>query len=87
VQPVRSETVWLVAGWTPAPEQKALATVLPSDCVQVTVRVSVATVEQVLESADQDPVLQLYVQLEVKSVDCVKAPSVPQLKLSLGVQA
>lgn len=59
VQPVRFDTVWLVAGSAPAPEQKELSTVVPSDCVQVTLRVSMAVVEQLLESALQEPVLQL----------------------------
>jgi hypothetical protein len=61
--------------------------VLPSDCVQVTFRVSVAAAEQVLESALQVPVVQVYVQLLIRSVDCVKDASVPQLKLVVGVQA
>jgi hypothetical protein len=58
VQPVKSETVWLATGMVPAPAHRELATVVPSDWVQETLRVSVAALEQVLESALQEPVVQ-----------------------------
>jgi hypothetical protein len=48
-----------VAGSAPAPLQNELATVVPSDCRQVTLRVSVAVGEQVELGADQLPADQL----------------------------
>jgi hypothetical protein len=59
VQPVRTERVCEVAGFAPAPEQRPSATVVPSDCSQVTERVSVAAVEQEDDGADQAEVCQL----------------------------
>lgn len=58
-QPVKSATLWLVAGAVPASTQKLSATGVPSDWVQVTVRVSLAAVLQVEEGADQLPALQV----------------------------
>ena len=58
-QPVKDETDCEVAGSDPAPAHRLLSTVLPSDCRQVTLRVSVAVVEQVDDGADHEPADQL----------------------------
>jgi len=64
-----------------------LATVVPSDCRQDTVRVWVSAIEQVFESLPQVPAFQEYVQVAVLEKVPVSAPSVPQLKPVVGVQA
>jgi hypothetical protein len=69
----------------PAPEQKLLATVVPSDCKQDTVRVSEAVAEHVEDGALQAVVFQEYVQVEVSLKVCESAPSVPQEKPEVGV--
>jgi hypothetical protein len=52
-------TLWLVAGAVPALEQKEPSTVVPSDWVHVTVRVSLAALLQVEDGADQLPAVQV----------------------------
>jgi hypothetical protein len=52
-------TTWLVAGSAPALAHRLLLTVVPSDCWQVTLRVSVAVAEQVELGALHALVFQL----------------------------
>ena len=62
----------------PALAHRLLATVVPSDWVQVTLRVCVSVAEQVLVSEPQVPAVQEYVQVVVSLKVCESAPSVPQ---------
>jgi hypothetical protein len=59
VQVLKSASVCEIAGLVPAPEQKLSATVLPSDCVQETLRVWMALAEQLFDEALQLPGVQL----------------------------
>jgi hypothetical protein len=77
----------VVAGFAPSPLQRLSATIVPSLCRQVTLRVMVALVEQELLGAPKAPTFHVSVQALVSEKVWLKASSVPQLKPLVGVHA
>jgi hypothetical protein len=59
VQPEYTLKVWLVVGLAPWAAQKVSATVVPSDCKQETLRLSVAAIEHEELGAPQADTFQL----------------------------
>jgi hypothetical protein len=79
VQPVYEAIEREVAGLAPSGAHSLSATTVPSDWVQVTLRVSVVEDEQLETGAPHSPMVQVYEQVLVSLKDWESALSVPQL--------
>jgi hypothetical protein len=75
-----------VAGFAPKAAQPLSEIVVPSDCKQVTLRVSVALVEQLDDGALQSPIDQLIVQALKSLKSSESAASLPQEAPLVAVQ-